>query len=401
MAKKRNYSGYESFDYLAKKDWEEFELAKEIGWGNATPYEIPLTADETERLERILDKAIVISLHEHLVRLPKDVSQTIPYVREGRVVTAYKALTGSYVDAVMDNGSMFFMHGRTRQGWTWEETVFDIGMRLCDIDHQDFLIQCKKVDDIIRAHNEGKIAFIPSFESCTPIGNQIELLDVLYGLGVRMMGITFSEANMLGTGLKEKFDGGLTALGYQVVERLNKLGMAIDIAHVGDQTSLDVIEASEKPVFFSHAGARAVWNSKRMKPDKVIKACAEKGGIIGISAAPDTTLSILQPAQGIDSIMDHFKYCVDLVGIDHVSFGPDTMYGDHLGLQHVISKSLSKDAFMSGDEYEKTEYVKGFENPTEATNNILRWLVKNGYSDEDIIKVVGGNTLRVLREVWI
>jgi membrane dipeptidase len=99
--------------------------------------------------------------------------------------------------------------------------------------------------------------------------------------------------------------------------------------------------------------------------------------------------------------MDHFEYCADLVGIDHVTFGPDTLFGDHVGLHDVFRSFLSGKAAKTGQvSYEKVEYVKGVENPAEGFPNFVRWLVKHGYSDEDIQKVIGGNALRVLREVW-
>jgi membrane dipeptidase len=100
--------------------------------------------------------------------------------------------------------------------------------------------------------------------------------------------------------------------------------------------------------------------------------------------------------------MEHFEYIAQLVGIDHVAFGPDTLYGDHVGVHHVYSAALSIEASHEGGspKYEEVEYVKGMENPTEASKNILRWLVEHDYSDRDIQKVLGENILRVLKDVW-
>ncbi|HEX6989435.1 MAG TPA: membrane dipeptidase, partial [Bacillota bacterium] len=217
---------------------------------------------------------------------------------------------------------------------------------------------------------------------------------------VRMMGIAYSEGNQLGAGLREPRDGGLTVFGRQAVERMNKLGIAIDVSHAGDQTALDTIEASSKPIFITHAGARALWPSPRLKPDEVLKACAERGGVIGIEAAPHTTITRDRPEHSIESFMEHFEYCVDLVGIDHVTFGPDTTFGDHVGLHQAFAANLSIRQSRGGEEYPRVQYVRGLENPAECFPNIVRWLVKHGYSDDDIAKVIGGNTLRVLREVW-
>lgn len=403
MSRKKGYTGYKSFEYLEKGvDFRYFKLAKEIGWGNVVPYEVPLSKAEEEKLEEILEKYIIISLHDHVFVLPEDINEVFEYFREGRCYTAYEALSLSYLDAVFEN----FLDGlaliTSKSGWKWTDIIYDIGMRFSDIAHQDFLIKCDGVKDIMEAKKDGKIALVPSLEAATCIENELDRIDVLYGLGIRCMGITYSEGNALGFGIKEKRDGGLTDFGYKVVERMNKIGMAIDIAHCGDQTSLDVIEASKTPVFISHAGARALWNTKRMKPDEVLHALAEKGGVIGIEAAPDTTMTQKHPKMCIESVMEHFEYCVNLIGVDHVAIGPDTMYGDHVALHRICSKELSMNAYkvLEGKQPEEYEYVRGMENPTEATNNFIRWLIKHGYSDQEIEKVVGGNILRVLNNVW-
>src|SRR5438034_5773977 len=104
---------------------------------------------------------------------------------------------------------------------------------------------------------------------------------------------------------------------------MNRLGIAIDVSHAGDQTSLDTIARSEHPVFVTHAGARGLWNTKRMKPDTILRACAERGGVIGISAAAHTTLTEKHPLHSLESVMEHFEYTAHLVGIEHVAFGPD------------------------------------------------------------------------------
>ena len=123
--------------------------------------------------------------------------------------------------------------------------------------------------------------------------------------------------------------------------------------------------------------------------------------MIGIEAAPHTTLSPQHPRHSLESVMDHFTYCVDLVGIDHVSFGPDTLFGDHVGLHNAFAANLSLGQAHGGVEFEKVPYVDGLENPAEAFYNIIGWLVAHDYSDDEIRKVVGGNTLRVLKEVWV
>lgn len=396
---RKNYNGYRSFQYLTPNvDYREFKLAKEVG--RVAPYDLGLTPDQQARVKRLFEENLVISLHEHCFVVPEDVNEIWEYRRWGRDWTGYEGLSISGLDAVFDN----MMDGTalitSRNGWKWDDIIYDIGMRLSDIAHQDMVILGLTTEDIRRAKKNGQIAFIVSLESATPIENELDRIDILYGLGVRAMGVVYSESNNLGSGLREKMDGGLTEFGRQAVRRMNKLGIAVDVSHAGDKTSLDTIEVSEKPIFITHAGARFLWNSNRLKPDDVIKACADKGGVIGIEAAPHTTLTPRHPQHSLESVMEHFEYVANLVGIDHVTFGPDTLFGDHVGLHHAFASQLSISQSHGKKAFEEVEYVAGLENPGEAFPNIVGWLVKHGYSDEDIAKVIGGNTMRVLEQVW-
>ncbi|MFC1660448.1 dipeptidase [Gemmatimonadota bacterium] len=404
MRSKEN-SDYRSFDYLIPGvDYRSFELADELN--RVAGHLLPLSEDEEERVDRLRDSCVKVSLHEHLGVFPARVEDTPAYLREGRMATAFQGLAACAFDAILDNLMNGICRIESKTGWKWTEVLHDLGMRLCDLAHQDSVIVGLGVDDILRAHEEGKVAWIASMEGAAMIENELDRIEILYGFGVRCLGIAYSEANALGSGLKEPGDGGLTAFGRKAVERMNKVGMLIDCSHCGDQTSLDTIEVSEKPIVLSHIGARTLWDSRRLAPDEVLTACAEKGGVIGIEAAPHTTITRAQPRHSLKSFMEHFEFIKDLVGIDHVGFGPDTLYGDHVGLHRVYSAGLSLDesrkSAVSGqsDDYPRVEFVAGVENPTEASHNILRWLVKKGYSDEDIGKVVGGNALRVMREVW-
>jgi membrane dipeptidase len=396
---RKRYTGYRSFQYLeAGVDYSEFALAREID--RVPSRRVEVSADQETRVQRLLDECLVISLHDHAFVVPENTEQIFEYRRAGRDWTGYEGLAVSGIDAVFDN----MMNGTgcvtSKAGWKWDDVTWDLGMRLSDIAHQDMLIRAETTQDIRRAKENGQIAFIPSLEAATPIENELDRLDVLYGLGVRQSGIAYSEANTLGCGLRERNDGGLTEFGRAAVERMNKLGIAIDVSHSGDQTSLDTIEVSKKPIFITHAGARALWPTSRMKPDEVLKKCAARGGVIGIEAAPHTTLTRDHPRHSIESFMQHFEYCVDLMGIDHVAFGPDTLFGDHVALHHAFARQLSIASAHGSLDFPRVEFVDGIENPAEEFPNIVRWLVKHNYSDDEIRKVVGDNVMRVLHEVW-
>lgn len=395
------FEGYKSYQYLKDpKDYREFELVE--GEGLFPQYLLPLSPQKEKRVQELAEKVIMVSLHEHPHLLPKDIRLCPEYDKQGRTVTGYSALADSYWDALFDNfqdGSAIIT---SKNGWKWTDVIHDVGIRLCDLAHQELVIKAETVADIYRAHEMGKIALIAAQEGAAMIENELERIEILYGIGIREMGITYSESNCLGTGLKEKKDGGLTSFGRRAVERMNDVGMAIDCAHASAQTTLDTIEVSTKPIFLTHIGARAVWDIKRLASDEVLKACAGKGGVIGVEAAPHTTMSTKRKGHDLETYMEHFEYIRDLVGIDHVAFGPDTLYGDHVGVHQVYSDALSISASHEGHSpaYEEVEYVKGLENPTEASKNILRWLVEHDYGDGEIRKVLGENILRVLKSVW-
>ena len=395
------YTGYTAYEYLEPgKDYRDFRYAAQIG--RVPAYEgLGLSDAQGERTARLLSEEVVISLHEHVQVFPEDMGELRDHIRQGREPTGYEGLARSGLTAVFDNGMDGTCCISSDAGWKYQDVLFDLGVRMADLAHQDFVVKAESLRDIEHAAQTGRIAHVFALEAATMIENEVDRLDVLYGFGVRQMGIAYSEANMLGSGLKERGDGGLTYFGERAVERMNKLGIAIDISHSGDRTCLDVIKCSTKPVFITHAGARGLWPTNRMKTDETIIECARRGGVIGIEAAPHTTISPQHPKHSLESVMDHFRYCVDLVGLEHVSFGPDTLFGDHVGLHDAFSSNLSLGQAHANVEYEKQPYVDGLENPAEGFYNIIGWLVKHDYSDDEIRAVVGGNTLRVLEEVWV
>lgn len=397
--KRDRYGGYRSFQYLeAGVDYRPFDLAKEVG--RVPSRRVDVSAEEEARVQRLLENNTVTSLHDHATVAPANVSEMTEYRRQGREWTGYEGLSVSGLDCVFDALMGGTATVTSRAGWKWDDVIFDLGMRMSDIAHSPSVERAGSIEDIRAAKARGRIALVPCLESAAPIENELDRLDVLYGLGVRSVGIAYSEANALGSGLREERDAGLTEFGRLAVRRMNRLGIAIDVSHAGDQTSLDTIERSEHPVFVTHAGARGLWNTKRMKPDEILRACAERGGVIGISAAAHTTLTEKHPLHSIESVMEHFEYVARLVGIEHVAFGPDTFFGDHVGMHRFFAAQFSLAASRGGLAIQEVEYVDGIENPGESFPNVTRWLVRHGYSDEDIGKVIGGNVLRALAAVW-
>lgn len=217
-------------------------------------------------------------------------------------------------------------------------------------------------------------------------------IDTLHELGLRRFDLIKNFRNYIGDGCLERSDSGLSLYGLAVVERMNKVGMIIDTSHWGEQSTLDAIEISEDPILISHAGARAlVPRNVRLKSDELIHALAEKDGVIGVCGIPNYLSQ--EKRQGVKDMAAHIDYVVELVGVDHVAIGTDVVWGDHAALpihRHYIERMGMIVA---------AEYMEGIES-LEEWPNIIRCLVHNGYSDNEISKIVGKNALNLMTRVF-
>jgi membrane dipeptidase len=205
MGGKKNYSGYTPYSYLEpEKDYEVIEHSEPFvkEWS----YTYPLSKAEEERYKEFMEKNIIIDLHEHPTLHAKNLRASKN--NQGREWMAYEALATSHLDCVFDNQMDGGCNITSKHGNHWTDVIQNLGMRLCDIEQQDFVIHCKKVDDIYEAYNKGKLAWVAVIESLNCVANEVDRIDVLYGLGVRQAGITYSESNFLGAGLKERGDSG-------------------------------------------------------------------------------------------------------------------------------------------------------------------------------------------------
>jgi membrane dipeptidase len=391
---KKRWDGYRSFSYLDAGDYRAFDLAPQIG--RVPPSVYPLEPEDDARAEGLLRTCVCISLHDHGGIMPADLSQNDDYIREGREAYGFEGLAASGLDAVFEN----FMDGTatitSKGGWKWTDIVHDLGMHLADVAHQSVVFVASTVADILEAHRTGRIALIPCLEGAAPIENELDRLDALYGLGIRMCGVAYSESNQLGGGVKDPGDGGLTVFGRQAVRRMNQLGIAIDVSHTGDVTAAQTCEVSTKPVFLSHSGARALFHEPKLKTDELLKAVAATGGVCGVEASPHTTIGKRHTRHSLDAVMEHVEYCIDVMGIDHVGFGPDLVFGDHVGFHRLYAAAMDTGEVA---QHELVDYVEGLENLSEFPN-VIRWLVGHKYADDQIEKLVGGNALRALAAAW-
>lgn len=265
--------------------------------------------------------------------------------------------------------------------------------------YADRTIHVLEARDIRRAKAENKLGIIFGFQSANMLMGDIALMPIFHRLGLRVLQLTYSERNQLGDGCFEPNDQGLTQFGLQVVRECNRLGALVDLSHVGKRTSLDAIEASEKPCAFTHAAAKAVTDNPRNATDEQIKAVAAKGGVIGcVPYAPFCALKPGVPPTIGNDLIRHIDYIVDLVGIDHVGIGTDMF----AGRTKIIWES------QSARKYQKTAHNQfGYDQrhlvdfPNHAAFPYLtEALLRRGYSEADTQNILGGNFLRLFEAVW-
>ena len=289
---------------------------------------------------------------------------------------------------------------------TWEgfrETVdhlarWDVRLR----ERADTIVPIRTVDDILAAKRDGKTGIIFGFQNASPIENRVDRLAVFHRLGVRIIQVTYHERNLLGDGCYERVPGGLTHFGADAVAEMNRLGILIDLSHVGERTTLDVIDASEKPVSVTHANAKPYYDVPRNKTDEAVKRLAERGGVVGatciitfLKTGADSTL-----ADYVDAIDD----MVERIGIDHVAIGTDFTQDQPDGFwRYISSQQGSKFPARYIDPTVRNDwmllYPKGLETPDKLPA-LADALSDRGYRWEDVEKVLGGNWIRLFREVW-
>jgi membrane dipeptidase len=240
--------------------------------------------------------------------------------------------------------------------------------------------------DIRAARQRGQKAFLLTIEGAAPIQNDLSLLRNFYRLGLRSVIFTWFRSNPSADGVGERRNGGLTNFGRDVVLEMNRLGMVIDICQCAPQTVSDILELSGDPVIASHSNASGLYPHVRNLTDDQLKCLAQRGGLIGLTSFP---AHVGKGRVTIENYLDHFDYVRDLVGIDHIA----------VGLNIVVHKSAKAQNFYENSDIEYSDlWLPGLEDVDEVPN-ITRGLLKRGYSDEEIRKIMGGNVMRLLEQV--
>jgi membrane dipeptidase len=269
--------------------------------------------------------------------------------------------------------------------------------------------------EIRRAKNEDGIAVLLGTQGAGFFGLNLQNLEFYRRLGLRILQPTYQQRNQFGSGCGEKKDDGLSNLGIEWIEKMNELHLLVSLSHAGRKTSLDAIEISKDPVIFSHSNAKSLCNHVRNIDDEQIKACAEKGGVIGLTPVAMFLSLQKDPRQiTIEDYLAHIDYIADLVGVEYVGLGIDLAEELYYRRDDIVSKrsqlpsltssSLSKmeDEFLASGR-EKVPFAELYMPPwihkMSDMPAISEALSKSGYSDQDIQKILGENFMRVFERV--
>jgi membrane dipeptidase len=255
----------------------------------------------------------------------------------------------------------------------------------------DEYLLVEHVDDILVAKEQGRLAIFFDIEGANAIADQLSLIGLYYDLGVRWMLMAYNLNNSVGGGCLDS-DTGLTPYGREVIVEMNRVGMVPCCSHCGKRTALDVIALSKTPVIFSHSNPRAVWNHPRNIDDDLIRACANKGGVVCINGVgqflgPNDTRS--------ETVVRHIDYVARLVGPDHVGLGLDYVF-DREELKAYIA---GNPAMFGEDSTAVAATGCDFVAP-EQIPQIVEGLRSLGYADGDVRKILGLNLLRIANAAW-
>jgi membrane dipeptidase len=302
---------------------------------------------------------------------------------------------------------MWLNSGITAANWTVASAREDAMTALNKITQYYWLLEqqphltllVRTADDILRAKKEKRLGVIMGFQGVGPLGYSVNLLRIYRELGVRIVQFAYNDSSPFAAGCLEPGNSGLTSLGIQGVREMNRMGMVIDLSHVGYRSAMEAIELSADPVIFSHSCALALQKNPRNIPDDIIQACAAKGGVIGLatfSAFVGDTTNARQP--GLDEYLRHFDHIINLVGEDHVAVGTDAFADATDGTWWRAVTGRVYPAVSQGMTYE-THNIKGFSDQSEFANAAGAMLA-HGFGEGTVRKILGENWLRVYRQVW-
>jgi membrane dipeptidase len=250
--------------------------------------------------------------------------------------------------------------------------------------------------DLDRVKRSGKVGILLGVQNSEHFRTPADV-DAFHALGQRVSQLTYNARNMIGDGSTERTDTGLSDFGVSIVERMNQVGMAVDVSHCGERTSIDACEVSKKPVLITHSNARALNpRHPRTKSDEAIRAMAKTGGVMGITSVR-MFVKAEEPTT-VEDMLDHYAHVAKLVGVEHLGVGSDIDLDGYDDMPPEENKKLR--AFYKGSYgFREKLDIEGVDHP-KRMYDLTEGLIRRRFTDADIRLILGGNFRRVLGEVW-
>lgn len=284
------------------------------------------------------------------------------------------------------------------EGWPAESTRRMIAQFNSLIAQYEWLfLRIDTIADIDRVKQLGKIGIMVGAQNSEHF-QSVDDIPYFYGLGQRVAGLTYNYRNLIGDGCLERHGGGLSQFGIRVVQKLNEVGMAVDISHCGDATSLDALALTKRPVLITHSNCRAlVPGHLRCHSDEVIKKTAMSGGVMGI-----TLLRMLVRAEDpttIEHVLNHYDHVIKIAGAEHVGIGTDSgiIPRDKPTAPEEQKRNLAQ--FDPAYRMRDSVWIEGINYPKKVFD-LVEGFVRRRYSDQVIAGILGGNFRRALSVVW-
>ncbi|MEO5629424.1 MAG: membrane dipeptidase [Thermomonas sp.] len=258
----------------------------------------------------------------------------------------------------------------------------------------DLFCLVDKAADFDRAKASGKVAVMMGVQNAEQF-RTVDDVKAFHAIGQRCSQLTYNAQNMLASGSTDRIDGGVSDYGAEIIKAMNEVGMLVDVSHCGDRTTLDAIELSKGPIAITHFNCRALVNHPRLKTDEAIRKLAAKGGVMGITGVRMFVRD--KDPTTVDDMVEHIDHVAKLVGIEHVGIGSDADLNGYDDMPADQLKQL-RAAYKASYAFRDQIDIDGFDHPKKVFD-LAEALIRRGYSDSDIEKVLGGNFRRLLGQV--
>jgi membrane dipeptidase len=263
-------------------------------------------------------------------------------------------------------------------------------------DHTDDLMRVDSASDLERVRSSGKIGVLLGLQNSEQFRTPADV-NFFHGIGQRVSQLTYNSRNMIGNGSTERRDEGISDFGVAIIERMNKVGMAVDVSHCGDRTTVDAFEISKQPVLITHSNCRAlVPGHPRCKTDEAIKKMGAADSVMGITGVR-MFVKADEPTT-IEHELDHFDHVAKLVGPEHLGVGSDIDLYGYDAMPPELNRQLRAGYKGSYGFREKID-IEGIDHP-KRMYDLTEGLIRRNYTDKDIEGILGGNFKRVLSRVW-